>query len=96
MSVFVSRSFNIPVLDSKMIYLSWKNFSDETMKKVNWVTKMFCGWHQYRHNSGLHFFHCDLDRVETISQESVLFAMCRFSSKVKKNEGSLSQAYNFT
>ena len=42
---FVSRSFNTPSLDSKMIYLSRKIFSDETMKKVNWVTIMFCECH---------------------------------------------------
>ena len=49
---------------------------------------MFCEWHQYRHNSGLQFIYCDFDGVETITQESVLFTMWRFLTKVKKIDGS--------
>ena len=80
MSVFVSRSFNTPSLDSKMIYLSRKNFCDETMNKVNWVTKMFCEWHQYRHNSGLQFFQCEIELKQSYRS---LFCLLRVGFQPK-------------
>ena len=66
--------------------LSHKNFSDETKKKIAWVTKMYHQWHAYRHHLGLD--QCDLDKKETVTRDSVIFAVCRFITEVKKVDGS--------
>ena len=46
-------TFNEPLPDVKLQQLSHKNFSDDTMKKVKWVTKMYRDWRAYLHSCGL-------------------------------------------
>ena len=82
------RKFNTPLDDKALVSLSWKNFSDETMKKVQWVTKMYSDWRSFRHSEGLQYISCDLEDASTITEESLLFAVCRFITKVKKVDGS--------
>ena len=64
--------------------LARKNFSNDTMKKVTWVCRMFSQW---RLDRNLHlpqeFIFCDLDDHETITEENLVFAMCRFIREVK-------------
>ena len=69
--------------------LSQKNFSDETLKKVSWVKNMFQHWREFRNScDDLQNVECDLDDIESISQESLKFALCRFLTEVKKLDGS--------
>ena len=86
-SVISSRSFNYPLSDSDMTKLSLKVFSPETMKKVRWAVKMYREWRDHRHSLGLQFIDCDLDDVNSITMESLKFAMCRFLTEVKKMDG---------
>ena len=71
-----------------LVSMTCKNFSDETMKKIRWVTKMYHEWRIYRHSLGLEHISCDLDEVSTISEESLKFALTRFMTEVKKVDGS--------
>ena len=68
--------------------LTRKNFSDETMKKINWVYNMFQDWRNYRNTLELTKIHCDLSEPSTINEYSVKFALCRFITEVKKLDGS--------
>ena len=45
------QKFNTPTDVQELDKLSCKNFSDETMKKVNWATKMYDDWRVYRNTS---------------------------------------------
>ena len=52
---------------------------------MKWVTKMYRDWRSYRHSlPNMDFITCDLDDKATITKESLIFAMCRFLTKVKK------------
>ena len=82
-----NRTYNTPLSQSDLKDLSHKNFSKETVKKVRWVTKMFHEWREYRHASGLEFIYCNLDEISTITKESVIYALCRFVTEVKKLDG---------
>ena len=80
--------FNAPLPSDKLEDLSHKNFYEETLKKVKWVTKMYHEWHSYMHNNGYETIECDLDDKKTINYESLTFALSRFLTKVKKVDGS--------
>ena len=58
------------------------------MKKVNWVKKMYKDWRIYRHSLGLEYISCDLENVTSITKESLIFALTRFITEVKKVDGS--------
>ena len=83
-----SCEFKKPLDEEKLNDLCHKNFSPETMKKVKWVLKMFREWRSYRHSNGYEYIPCDLDHKSTISEESLIFAMSRFITEVKKVDGS--------
>ena len=67
------RSFHAPLSDGKLEKMAYKNFAEDTMKKVNWVVKMYNDWRVHR-NSGeaKKFIYCDLDKKETISEGTLL------------------------
>ena len=68
--------------------LSYKNFSEETNKKIRWVTKMYHDWRNYRHSrQDLQNIPYDLDDISTITEDSIVFAMTRFLTEVKKLDG---------
>ena len=68
--------------------LGHKNFSEETLKKVKWVTKMYREWRSYRNSaSGVENVTCDLDGKDTITVESLNFAIPRFITEVRKLNG---------
>ena len=71
----------------ELAHLSHKNFSDETMKQVQWVRKMYCEWRTYRHSNGFDEITCDLEDKATITAESLKFALCRFITEVKRLDG---------
>ena len=62
-------------------------FSEETLKQVCWVRKMYHEWRSYRNSQGLAFIACDLEHKATITAESLKFALCRFITEVKKIDG---------
>ena len=87
--VISSRSYNEPLCEEELESLGHKKFSDETMKKVRWVTKMYREWRNYRHsNSQLQRILCDLDDMSTINEEFLTFSVCQFFTEVKKMDGS--------
>ena len=83
------RQFNKPLENEILEDMVNKNFSPETMKKVNWVTKMYREWREYRHSlPNLQKVECDLDDKSTITKETLVFALTRFLTEVKKIDGS--------
>ena len=83
-----SHQFKAPFGEEALIELTHKNFSDETMRKIRWVRKMYREWRAYRHSLGLEYIACDLENSSTISTESLKFALCCFITEVKKVDGS--------
>ena len=81
------RNFKEPLPEEELAHLSHKNFSDETLKQVHWVRKMYCEWRSYRNSQGLAFISCDLEDKAIITAESLKFALCRFITEVKKIDG---------
>ena len=83
------RKFNTPLPEGKLDKLAKKNFSDETMKKVNWATRMYNDWRIHRNCSAdLQNISCDIFDMDTINCESLVFALTRFITEVKKLDGS--------
>ena len=84
-----NRSFHEPLPSEEMVTLSRKKFSDETNKKIRWVTHMYYDWRMFRNGSSdLKNITCDLEDIETINKSDLLFALCRFITEVKKLDGS--------
>ena len=89
MSCRQGHKFHEPLSQDDLTDLSHKNFSDETMKKVRWVKKMFSDWREYRNNiSRGQMIFCDLEDAHTITVENLNFAVCHFIMEVKKLDGS--------
>ena len=82
------RTFHTRLKQDELQDLSHKNFAPETMKKVKWVTKIYREWPAFQASSQLETTQCDLDNVDTITYQSLLFALCRFITEVKKVDGS--------
>ena len=50
---------------------------------------MYCDWHNYSNSQeNLINITCDLDDISTISCESLIFALCRFITEMRKLDGS--------
>ena len=48
--------------------LTRKTFASETMKKINWVVKMFSEWRMYHNGYGsIEHIGCDLDDVDSVT-----------------------------
>ena len=72
-----------------MELLSRKKFSDETMKKVHWVRRMYVDWCNFRNSQDdLQSYECDIENVNSITKENLSHALCRFITEVKKLDGS--------
>ena len=69
--------------------MAHKKFSYQTNKKIRWVKNMYVDWRNHR-NSVSHgeIVYCDLDNVQSIDENSLLFAMPRFITEVRKLDGS--------
>ena len=89
--IFVFRmtsDYNAPLDSIAMSKLACKNFLDETLKKVTWVRRMFSQWRlDHNKNSMDETIMCDLDDHETITEDNLVFAMCRFIREIKKMNG---------
>ena len=72
-----------------MRYLAKKNFSEETEKKMRWVRRMYGEWRVERNNTYGQddLIDCDLENVSTINQCSLLNAMRKFITEVRKLDG---------
>ena len=69
--------------------LAHKNFSDETLKKIKWVWKMFAKWrevHNFEHGHD-DYINCDLEDMSTITVDSLVFGMRRFITEIRKKDG---------
>ena len=83
------REYHEPLDSDTLDTLSRKKFSSETMKKVNWVTKMYQEWMYTRNaSSGSDEITCDLENISSITQDSLKFALCHFITEIKKLDGS--------
>ena len=68
--------------------LTRKKFSDETMKKVQWVRRMYNDWRNYRNASpDLKSVECDIEDIYNLSPESLKKALCLFLTEVKHVDG---------
>ena len=56
------------------------------MKKINWVVSMYRDWRSVR-NFESDYINCDLDNAESITQDELSFALCRFIPEIKKYNG---------
>ena len=82
------RSFHEPLKREVLEELSHKKFAPETMKKINWVVKMFKEWRFNRNQSGgCEVITCNLDEKQTITVDSVVYALTRFITEIKKIDG---------
>ena len=82
-------SYHTPLKELQIGDLSRKNFSPETQKKMKWVVGMYTDWRNYRNSSvSLQNVMCDLHDKSTISEDSLNFAIPRFITEVKKQDGS--------
>ena len=79
-------TFKEPLPESDMMALSHKNFSDETMKQIRWVCKIYHEW--CSHRQGVQDIVCDLEDKAMITVASLKFALCRLIMEVKKVDGS--------
>ena len=69
--------------------LTHKKFSDETMKKVNWVRRMYNDWCNFRNSSDhLKCVESDIEDINNLSQESLYKDLAKFIIEVKKVDGS--------
>ena len=75
--------------NSKLEDLTRKRFSYQTNKKICWVKNMFVQWRNYRNSiTPGELIYCDLNDVTSITESSVIFAVCRFITEVRKVDGS--------
>ena len=82
-------TFKMPLETGIMEGLAHKNYSPDTMKKVRWVTKMYRDWRTYRDSlAKSEKIVWDLDDKNSITKESLIYAMSRFITEVKKVDGS--------
>ena len=86
-TAYSGHEYNTLPPNNVLIQLTHKNFSKETMKKIRWVRKIYNEWHAYRHANGFEYITCDIEDPSTITEESLIFAMCSFITEVKKLNG---------
>ena len=85
---FRKRPYREPLEDQVLMRLTRKTFAAETMKKVNWVVKMYNEWRMYRNGYGsIEYIECDLDEIESVTRENLCYAMTRFITEVRKIDG---------
>ena len=71
------RQYKVPLENSQMVSMTRKSFSDETMKKVHWVRRMYADWRLFRQSQeNLRNYSCDLDNLETVNKKDLNEAMC--------------------
>ena len=78
--------YNEPLKAEDLKDLKHKNFSEDTLKKIKWVTKMYREWRGHRNVGGI-VIQCDLDKNETVSVATLNAAVPQFLSEVRKLNG---------
>ena len=82
------RRFNKPLSADQLVSIGRKNFSEHTMKKVQWVRRMYNDWRLFRNSEPrLQDVSCDIDDISTITEELFIYDVCRFITEVKKLDG---------
>ena len=84
-----SRTYNFPLDEASFESLKHKNFSDETVKNMRWVRKMYSEWRE-THNAKYvvdELISCDLENLSTITIESLELVLRRFITEVRKMDG---------
>ena len=88
-SVSKCQQFNEPLKTEELEDLNRKKFAPETHKKINWVTKMYRDWRNFRAScESLENIECDLNDVMTITEENAIYTLVCFLTEVKKLDGS--------
>ena len=84
-----ARTYNFPLDDVTFDSLSKKNFSEETVKKIRWVRKMYWDWRCVRNceHGNDEVIKCDLENFHTINVEDLAFGLRRFVTEVRKLDG---------
>ena len=83
-----TRIYNEPLDMVSMKKLARKNFSEETIRKVTWVRRMYSQWRIERNERSFdEQILCDLDDHETITEDNLVFGMCRFVREITKVNG---------
>ena len=83
------RRYHEPMCDVELHDLTRKKFAYQTNKKIKWVKNMYVDWRKYRNSiSPGEIVNCDMDNVETIDESSLVFAIPRFITEVRKLDGS--------
>ena len=83
-----SRTYNFPLDDQTLSSLGRKKFSDETVKKIGWVQRMYSDWREVHNATGINYIACDLEDMNTVSVDDFVFAMKRFITEIRKLDGS--------
>ena len=81
------QTYNFPLDKTSLSEMGRKKFSEETVKKINWVQKMFAEWKEDRNCTGIDKIVCDLENVSTINVEDFVFAKTRFITEIRKLDG---------
>ena len=83
-----TRTFNEPLDLASMQRLARKKISDETVRKISWVRKMYSQWRLHRNDvHSTETIMCDLDDHESITIENITFALTRFIREICKLDG---------
>ena len=84
----MQHDYHEPLDADTLESLTKKKFAMETMKKVNWVKNMYQEWMYSRNaKSGVNDITCDLEDVQSITQESLKYSLCHFITEIKKLDG---------
>ena len=82
------HSYNAPLDDMSLDRMTKKTFSDESLKKIHWVRRMYSQWRDVRNTSGnQEFISCDLEDLVMINVPDFVFAVCHFITEVKQMNG---------
>ena len=72
-----------------MVTMTRKQFSDETVKKINWAKGMYMDWMRFRNkNPNLENVNCNIEELGSFSKEDLCHYLCKFITEVRKLDGS--------
>ena len=85
------RIFKGPQSEDKIYELSFKNFSEQSRKKIRWAVNMYDEWRLNRMKElfvSREIRNVDLNFVKEFSESDLCHALCRFIGEVKKLDNS--------
>ena len=81
------RTFKPVQNEDKIKKLSFKNFSEQSRRKIKWAVNMYCQWRSNRLVDSCvpqQIRFANIDYLNEFTQEDLCFALCRFITEVKK------------